>query len=138
MLKSPYKIVPKPHWKNKDDPSCKGGKEVWIVNKEQYCGKILHFPQYSRCSNHMHLLKDEVMYVNKGKVKIVYSWEENSEQYEHVVLNVGDSFHIPVGLWHMICALEESEVIEFSTQHFDEDSYRSESILLFDWEDNEK
>ena len=41
-----------------------------------------------------------------------------------VILEKGCHFHIPVGLRHQMIALEDTELFEFSTQHFDEDSYR--------------
>jgi quercetin dioxygenase-like cupin family protein len=40
------------------------------------------------------------------------------------ILNPGSSFHVPVGLRHQVIALEDSNLFEFSTQHFEEDSYR--------------
>jgi len=39
-------------------------------------------------------------------------------------LNRGDKFEVPVGLRHQMVALEDTELFEFSTQHFDEDSCR--------------
>jgi quercetin dioxygenase-like cupin family protein len=39
-------------------------------------------------------------------------------------LNAGDSFHIYTGLKHQMIALEDCELFEFSTQHFEDDSYR--------------
>ena len=39
-------------------------------------------------------------------------------------LNYGDSFDIPVGMRHALFAHVDSHVIEFSTEHFDEDSIR--------------
>ena len=36
----------------------------------------------------------------------------------------GDNFHIYTGLRHQMVALEDSQVYEFSTQHFDSDSHR--------------
>jgi len=42
-------------------------------------------------------------------------------------LSIGDIVEIPVGLPHKICALYKGvTIIEFSTQHFDLDSYRIE------------
>ena len=40
------------------------------------------------------------------------------------VVNKGDNFHVYRGLKHQMIALEDTELFEFSTQHFDEDSYR--------------
>ena len=36
----------------------------------------------------------------------------------------GDKFHVYKGLSHQMLALEDSELFEFSTQHFEDDSYR--------------
>ena len=42
------------------------------------------------------------------------------------VLCRGDNFHVYRGLRHQMIALEDTELFEFSTQHFDSDSYRIE------------
>ena len=102
------------------------GSEEWIVNNEKYCGKILRFRKDTSCSWHYHKIKDEVMYVHTGKVKIIYGRKEDISHSlnNEVVLCEGQSFHIPTGLIHKICALDDTELFEFSTQHFDSDSYR--------------
>lgn len=43
---------------------------------------------------------------------------------EHKFLSKGDSFHVPVGTRHFLYAIEDSNIIEFSTHHEDSDSYR--------------
>jgi hypothetical protein len=43
---------------------------------------------------------------------------------EEFELVAGDCMDLPPGLVHQMVALEDSELFEFSTQHFDEDSYR--------------
>ena len=40
------------------------------------------------------------------------------------ILEPGDKFHIYRGLRHQMVAVEPSELFEFSTQHFEDDSYR--------------
>lgn len=100
------------------------GFEKWITNTEKYCGKLLHIHGSKRLSWHYHKLKDEVMYVQSGKVVITYGYDEDESKAETIILNAGDSFHIPVGLIHRISAVYTSEVFEFSTQHFDSDSHR--------------
>ena len=40
------------------------------------------------------------------------------------ILEPGDRFHVYRGLRHQMIALEDTELFEFSTQHFDDDSYR--------------
>lgn len=113
MSSSEIKFVPK-GW----------GFEKWIVNCEEYCGKLLYFVKGKRCSWHYHKLKDEVFYIQSGKIKLLYSDEDDLCNAIEVILNVGDKFHIYRGLRHQMIALEDTELFEFSTQHFDEDSYR--------------
>jgi quercetin dioxygenase-like cupin family protein len=100
------------------------GYELWIVNKKEYCGKLLYFYKGKRMSYHMHLLKDETFYIQSGKVILKYSDGDDISKAEEVILIPGMSFYIYPGLRHQIIALENSEIFEFSTQHFDEDSYR--------------
>ena len=42
------------------------GYERWIVNCEEYCGKLLFFEKDKKCSWHYHVLKDEVFYLQSG------------------------------------------------------------------------
>ena len=105
------------------------GFEKWIVNNPFYCGKLLYFVKGKRCSWHYHKLKDEVFYIQSGKIQVIYS--DNDEIYDNgvlvansVILEPGDNFHVYRGLRHQMIALEDTELFEFSTQHFDEDSYR--------------
>ena len=100
------------------------GWERWIVNCEEYCGKLLFFNKNKRCSWHYHKLKDEVFYLQSGKMIVFYSDNDELENAEQLILNAGDNFHVYRGLRHQMVALEDSELFEFSTQHFDSDSYR--------------
>ena len=43
---------------------------------------------------------------------------------DEIILGPGDNFHVYRGLRHQMIALEDTELFEFSTQHFDSDSYR--------------
>ena len=100
------------------------GFEKWIVNCEEYCGKLLYFVKDKRCSWHYHVLKDEVFYLQSGKLVVKYSDQDDLESAESIVLTPGENFHVYRGLRHQMVALEDSELFEFSTQHFDSDSYR--------------
>ena len=109
----PIKFVPK-GW----------GFEKWIVNCEKYCGKLLYFVKGMRCSWHYHKLKDEVFYVQSGKILLKTSDDDDLHIAKETILTPGDNFHVYVGLRHQMIALEDTELFEFSTQHFDSDSYR--------------
>tara|TARA_R110002020_G_scaffold336206_3_gene551365 strand:+ start:1645 stop:2013 length:369 start_codon:yes stop_codon:yes gene_type:complete len=113
-LHIPIKFVPK-GW----------GFEKWIVNNEEYCGKLLYFVKGRRCSWHYHKLKDEVFYVQSGKMLVKYSdHTDKLDLADEIILGPGDNFHVYRGLRHQMIALEDTELFEFSTQHFDSDSYR--------------
>jgi mannose-6-phosphate isomerase-like protein (cupin superfamily) len=102
------------------------GYELWITNNELYCGKLLKIIKGKKLSWHYHKLKDEVMFCQSGKVKIIFGWSKDINKAEEVTLHKGESFHIPRFMVHRILGLEDSEIFEFSTQHFDEDSLRVE------------
>jgi quercetin dioxygenase-like cupin family protein len=102
------------------------GFEKWIVNTEEYCGKLLYFVKGKKCSWHYHKLKDETFYIQSGKILLKYSDGDEMIYADEIILNRGDKFHIYRGLRHQMFAIEDTELFEFSTQHFDEDSYRLE------------
>jgi quercetin dioxygenase-like cupin family protein len=100
------------------------GWERWICNGPEYCGKLLFIKKGKRCSWHYHQLKDEVFYLQSGKIIVKFSDSDDLEMAQELSLSIGDNFHVYRGLRHQIIALEDSEIFEFSTQHFDTDSHR--------------
>ena len=100
------------------------GFEKWIVNKEEYCGKLLYFVKGKRCSWHYHHLKDETFYIQSGKILLRYSEEDDLTFSDELILEKGDKFHVIRGMRHQMTALEDTELFEFSTQHFESDSIR--------------
>jgi len=110
--KLPVEIVPK-GW----------GKEVIFVNNEEYCGKLLCFNKGKKFSMHYHLKKKETWYVSKGKFVLIWVETENGVSHKEF-LEVGDVITNERGEPHQLIALEDSEVLEVSTKHYDEDSYR--------------
>ena len=102
------------------------GEEHWIANNSKYCGKKLILKKGYRCSLHYHKIKEETFYIQSGKVLM----ELIDKKF---IMNKGDFQNIKPGEWHRFTGLEDSEIFEFSTQHFDEDNYRkteSEKIDL--------
>ena len=53
-----------------------------------------------------------------------YSFDDDLESAEQIQLNPGDRFFVARGMRHQMYALEDTEMFEFSTTHFDSDSYR--------------
>lgn len=129
------------------------GYELWIHNDEKYCGKLLSFDVGRRCSFHYHIEKHETFFLAKGKLDVLTCNKCDLDQFipaghlgstllsphilafvergtrlpspiELTTLTAGDSFEVPPYLVHMMIAREVSELFEFSTQHFEHDSYR--------------
>ena len=99
------------------------GHELIIHNSEKYCGKLLVFKAGCKFSMHYHLLKQETWYVNKGT--FIYRWIDTNQGTElSTRLTVGDVVTQYPGQPHQLEALEDGEIFEVSTQHFDSDSYR--------------
>ncbi|MSR87993.1 MAG: cupin domain-containing protein [Candidatus Zambryskibacteria bacterium] len=99
------------------------GKELWIHNDEKYCGKVLVLEKDRRCSLHFHKIKHETFFVSKGLVQMELIHGENKNT---LIMKPGDVVEIPSSLIHRFTGLEDSEIMEFSTEHFEEDSYRLE------------
>ena len=74
------------------------GWERWIVNSHEYCGKLLFFETGKKCSWHYHILKDEVFYVQSGKIIVRYSDVDDLSLAHHVILEPGENFHVKRGL----------------------------------------
>ena len=104
------------------------GHELWICNTAKYCGKLLFFEAGKKCSYHYHKLKDQVFYLQSGKLIVRYNMysDEYSKDSPWMTLTLkpGDTFHVKPGMRHQMEAIEDSELFEFSTQHFESDSYR--------------
>lgn len=99
------------------------GYEIWLENVPDYCGKVLFLKAGKKCSMHFHVKKLETMFCQSGLVDIKFIDPADGSSYV-VTLNPGDSLQIPRNQVHQICAIEDSFVIEFSTQHFEDDSHR--------------
>ena len=99
------------------------GKEIIFVNNDKYCGKLLCFNKGKKFSMHYHLQKKETWYVSKGKFILNWIDIENGTNYSEY-LKTGDVITNECGEPHQLFALEDSEIFEVSTRHYDEDSFR--------------
>jgi mannose-6-phosphate isomerase-like protein (cupin superfamily) len=111
--RQPVRIVPK-GW----------GREVWIANNDRYCGKILEIRKGKKLSLHYHKLKTESFYLRSGRLIIRIKESPESTEIEEFELAAGECMDVPIGLVHQMEAIEDAELFEFSTQHFDSDSHR--------------
>jgi len=97
------------------------GHEEWIVNNANYCGKKLVVKKGYRCSMHHHKVKDETFYVLSGEILLE---TEYGGKKESRLMTPGDIMHIKPNMWHRFTGIVDSQILEFSTFHMDEDSYR--------------
>lgn len=109
------------------------GGEHWIANKPEYCMKMLCMDAGKQMSWHYHKLKDETFYLLDGEVILLWSMDDcmvdghfESSKANVKRLLMGEVFHVPVGMKHRLIAERDSRIMEVSTQHFEEDSYRLE------------
>ena len=100
------------------------GYELVIVNNKGYCGKILCINKGKHTSWHYHKLKNETFYLESGKLKIYYGTHKDIKKAKILIMNPGDKFSVPEGLIHRIYGIKKSKLYEFSTTHYDSDSYR--------------
>ena len=99
------------------------GYELWIANNEQYCGKILHIKDKKKCSDHFHLVKHETFYIIKGIVMMKIRYKDGTR--ENFLMKKEDVLEVPPGLMHQLEAIDgDADIMEVSTTHRDEDSYR--------------
>lgn len=97
------------------------GHEEIIVNNDEYCGKLLKFKAGKKCSLHLHMQKHETFYVLEGSG---YLAAPTPDDHFAIQLNPGTILQIPQLSLHQVIATTDMTIIEFSTTHYDDDSYR--------------
>lgn len=96
------------------------GYEDWIVNVVGgYCGKRMKLWKDAACSVHRHHDKDETFYVLRGVMQV-----NLREPDEYHIMGRGSILRIPPGRWHQFIGVVDTDFIEFSTFHSDDDVER--------------
>ena len=113
------------------------GWELWIVNNDLYCGKILFLKAGHWCSHHYHRVKDEVLYVNEGAI-VMASDTLPGSQLRYDLMTVGTGWHVVPNTPHQMYAIADTYIYEFSTHHEDSDSYRLSRDLQIPKEELQK
>lgn len=102
------------------------GRELWLANNEEedYCSKILEINEGGGTHVHFHMLKHETFYVLSGTLYLRLIDTSNAKCKEHEVKE-GSTIEIARGVPHKLMARKGNvRLIETSTYHRDEDSYR--------------
>ncbi len=107
MAKQNIKRVEKP-W---------GYELIWGHTKD-YVGKMLHIKAGGKLSLQYHQIKEETIFVARGKMNFVY--ENEKGELEEILLLPGDAHHIATGKKHRMIGVEDCDVFEVSTPHLDD------------------
>ena len=90
------------------------GRELWIANTPDYCGKILEIKKGWRSSMHYHKIKDETFYILEGIIMMEYNGED-------MIMAKGDSIRIKPNEKHRFSGIIKASMLEFSTHHEESD-----------------
>jgi mannose-6-phosphate isomerase len=102
----PITRVPKP-W----------GHELIWAHTDRYVGKILHLNAGASLSLQYHERKEETLYLLTGRVSLTL---RNESEGREVEMRPGEAFHITPRLIHRMTALEDADILEFSTPELDD------------------
>lgn len=101
------------------------GKEVVIVNCDEYCGKILVLNGGYSSSYHCHEIKQETFYCLRGSLNLVV------DGVTYVLDSNSEPITIYPGNYHCFSSDCGADILEISTKHSDSDVYREkESYAL--------
>ena len=116
------------------------GYERHMVNNEKFCGKELFIASGRYTSFHWHEIKEEMLYVQEGILGIVWADDRGRTDEDGTAprhwdkIYSGGGFYVVPNIIHQLCAIQgDLTLIETSTQHFDKDSYRITTDLMFDF-----
>ena len=96
------------------------GSELWIVNNDKYCGKLLNINKGASSSLHYHPVKMETFYCIKGQVGL------EIEDKGFLLNSFSRPKTIMPGERHQFTGLTSATIVEISTHHDDNDVERLE------------
>ena len=94
------------------------GDEVWLVNNEKYCGKLLFLDAGASSSLHLHRVKQETFYCMLGQIGL------HIEGRNYMLGPFSRPKTIMPGEKHQFNSVIESVILEISTHHDDGDVER--------------
>jgi len=102
------------------------GQEIWLVNNERYCAKLLYINAGWQCSLHYHPIKKETFIVVDGGVGLeVMETHGNSHNLQ---LIAGETYTLEPKVAHRFWSYTDQPavVLEISSTHSDDDVVRLE------------
>lgn len=94
------------------------GNERIVIATDKYLGKILEMKAGTKGGMQYHVAKDEAFHLVSGRA-IVRS-DDGEGRLQEVIMEPGQTFHVPPGAPHQVEAIEDSVFFEASTAHYDD------------------
>jgi mannose-6-phosphate isomerase-like protein (cupin superfamily) len=94
------------------------GYELIWAKTDRYVGKILHIDAGQALSYQFHRVKEETIYVLRGRLTLHVS--EDDAPPRVLELGEGEIFHITPGLRHRFEAAQDVDLLETSTPELDD------------------
>lgn len=94
------------------------GKEIWLVNYPEYCGKLLLLDRNAESSYHRHKRKKETFAGIEGNAWLTV------EGREYMLSPASEAVTIEPGEKHKFVGLTKAVILEISTHHSDDDVER--------------
>ena len=93
----------------------KWGRELWIVNNDKYCGKLLYVDKGAQSSYHYHQDKTETFYCLKGYILLT------TKDKEFMLI---EPYTLSPNTPHSFYGITDAVILEISTPHSDDDVVR--------------
>lgn len=96
------------------------GRELWIVNCDKYCGKLLMLVKGCTSSYHYHKKKQETFFCTNGEVALTIDGKD------YMLSPFSRPKTIMPNQKHKFYAITNATILEISTEHDDKDVFRLE------------
>ena len=94
-----------------------GHELIWALT-DRYCGKVLVIDAGKRLSLQRHHVKDESIFVLRGRLRLYLEDDAGSVRVEE--LGAGEARRVATGRIHRYEAIERTELLEVSTPELDD------------------
>ncbi|HSJ14580.1 MAG TPA: cupin domain-containing protein [Longimicrobiales bacterium] len=94
------------------------GYELIWAETPAYVGKVLHVREGEALSLQYHEVKDETIYVLRGRMRFFIG--ARADQLKEIEVAEGGSFRIVPGTVHRMVALTDVDILEASTPQLDD------------------
>jgi mannose-6-phosphate isomerase len=95
------------------------GYELIWAEADHYVGKVLFVKAGQSLSLQFHRVKDESWLVQEGRAKLELG-SAGDPVLKHEVIGAGATFRFRPGTVHRVTALEDTTIVEVSTNHLDD------------------